>query len=64
MPDALSKFMDKLGIVRRLPQALDRFSAKDLMPILLADEIQPMRQACVVYAGDEQLFDFAKALLG
>ena len=64
MPDALSKFMDKLGIARRLPQAFDRFSAKDLMPILLADEIQPMRQACMVYASDEQLFDFAKALLG
>ena len=63
MPDALSKFMDQLGIEWRLPEAFDKFSAEDLMPVLLSDEIQPMRQACVVYANDEQLFDFAKALL-
>ena len=63
MPDVLSKFMDQLKIERRLPEVFDKFSAKDLMPVLLSDEIQPMRQACVVYASDEQLFDFAKALL-
>ena len=64
MPDALTKFMDKLGIARRLPEAFDKFSAKDLTPVLLSDEIQPMREACVVYASDELLFDFAKTLLG
>ena len=63
MPDALSKFMDQLKIERRLPEVFDKYSAKDLMPVLLSDEIQPMRQACAVYASDEQLFDFAKALL-
>ena len=64
MPDALTQFMDRVGVERRLPEAFGKFSADDLMPVLLSDEIQPMREACVNYASDEQLFDFAKALLG
>ena len=64
MPDALAQFMDRVGVERRLPEAFSKFSAEDLMPVLLSDEIQPMREACMNYASDEQLFDFAKALLG
>mgnify|MGYP000485661349 FL=1 len=64
MPDALTQFMDRVGVERRLPEAFGKFSADDLMPVLLSDEIQPMREACVNYVSDEQLFDFTKALLG
>ena len=64
MPEAVSAFMDSIGIDRQLPAAFDSFSAADLMAVLLSDEIQPMREACVNYASEADLLGFAKALLG
>ena len=63
MPAAISVFMDNIGINRRLPEAFASFSAEDLMTVLLSDEIQPMREACVNYASEAELLGFAKALL-
>ena len=59
LPGQLSRFMDRLGIERALPAAFDAFDADDLMPILLSEEIQPMRDACVVYASEADLYRFA-----
>ncbi len=64
MPSVLTQFMDRLGIERHLPEAFNKYSAEDLMPVLLSDEIRPMREACVKYASEQQLFDFSMALLG
>ena len=62
LPGQLSRFMDRLGIERALPAAFAAFDADDLMPILLSEEIQPMREACVVYASEADLYRFATRL--
>ena len=62
LPSHLSHFMDRLGIERALPAAFAAFDADDLMPILLSEEIQPMREACLVYASEEDLYRFATRL--
>ena len=62
LPGQLSHFMDRLGIERALPAAFAAFDADDLMPILLSEEIQPMREACLVYASEEDLYRFATRL--
>ena len=62
LPGQLSRFMDRLGIERALPAAYAAFDADDLMPILLSEEIQPMREACVVYASEADLYRFAVRL--
>ena len=63
LPGQLSYFMDRLGIERALPAAFTAFDADDLMPILLSEEIQPMREACVIYASEADLYRFATRLL-
>ena len=63
LPGQLSRFMDGLRIERDLPAAFAAFDADDLMPILLSEEIQPMREACVVYASEADLYRFATRLL-
>ena len=45
-----------------MPAAFAAFDADDLMPILLSEEIQPMREACVVYASEADLYRFATRL--
>ena len=62
LPGQLSRFMDGLRIERDLPAAFAAFDADDLMPILLSEEIQPMREACVVYASEADLYRFATKL--
>ena len=62
LPGQLSRFMDGLRIERDLPAAFAAFDADDLMPILLSEEIQPMREACVVYASEADLYRFATRL--
>lgn len=62
LPSHLSRFMDRLGIERALPAAFAAFDADDLMPILLSEEIQPMREACLVYASEADLYRFATRL--
>ena len=62
LPGQLSRFMDRLGIKRALPAPFAAFDADDLMPILLSEEIQPMRKACVVYASEADLYRFATRL--
>lgn len=63
LPEAVSCFMSELGIERILPESFKEAGLEDLMSILLSDEIQPMRKACVRWATEKDLLEFSKSLL-
>lgn len=62
LPDIVSAFMTELNISRALPPAFADKTADDLLAVLLSEEMQPMRQACRVWAEDAALASFAAAL--
>lgn len=62
LPDIVSAFMTELNISRALPPAFADKTADDLLAVLLSEEMQPMRQACRVWAEDSELASFAAAL--
>ena len=62
LPDIVSAFMNELNISRALPPAFADKTADDLLAVLLAEEMQPMRQACRVWAEDADLASFAAVL--
>ena len=62
LPDIVSGFMTELNISRALPPAFADKTADDLLAVLLAEEMQPMRQACRVWAEEADLASFAATL--
>ena len=54
--------MTELNISRALPPAFADKTADDLLAVLLAEEMQPMRQACRVWAEEADLASFAATL--
>ena len=62
LPDIVSAFMTELNISRALPPAFAGKTADELLAVLLSDEMQPMRQACRLWAEEADLAAFAAAL--
>ena len=62
LPDIVTAFMTELNISRALPPVFADKTPDDLMAVLLSEEMQPMRQACRLWAEDSDLAAFATAL--
>ena len=62
LPDIVTAFMTELNISRALPPVFADKTPDDLMAVLLSEEMQPMRQACRLWAEDSDLAVFATAL--
>ena len=62
LPGIVSAFMTELKICRALPPAFADKTADDLLAVLLSEEMQPMRQACRLWAEETDLAAFAEAL--
>jgi len=62
LPGIVTSFMTELNISRALPPVFADKTADDLLAVLLSEEMQPMRQACRLWAEESDLAGFAAML--